>query len=182
MKKALHSFHKQVAIAPQPLYQPYQLTYTHQPLSYSPAAIAVPYNHQQQIIPIAHANGYNGYQLAAIPHQQVQISQPYSYVTSATSETGKVICNTNDFHFSSDTLTQISRYQHRIRHKTTMHITNNKLSVNFLFIEESPTIFYNLFYLAFPTYQHVAAPINIPTTQKFVAFPSYSPAQVYHVI
>lgn len=86
-KKALHWIHWQVAIAPQPLYQPYQLTYTHQPLSYSPAAIAVPYNHQQQIIPIAHANGY---QLAAIPHQQVQISQPYSYVTSAPSEAGKV--------------------------------------------------------------------------------------------
>lgn len=86
-KKPFHLFQKQVAIASQPLYQPYQLTYTHQPLSYSPA-IAVPYNHQQQIIPIAHANGY---QLAAIPHQQVQISQPYSYVTSAPSEAGKVI-------------------------------------------------------------------------------------------
>lgn len=80
-------YQKQVAIASQPLYQPYQLTYTHQPLSYSPAAIAVPYNHQQQIIPIAHANGY---QFAAIPHQQVQVSQPYSYVTSAPNEAGKV--------------------------------------------------------------------------------------------
>lgn len=48
----------------------------------------MPYNHQQQIIPIAHANGY---QFAAIPHQQVQVSQPYSYVTSAPSDAGKVI-------------------------------------------------------------------------------------------
>lgn len=49
----------------------------------------MPYNqHQQQFIPIAQANGY---QLAAIPHQQVQVSQPYSYVTSAQSEAGKVV-------------------------------------------------------------------------------------------
>lgn len=52
----------------------------------------MPYNHhhqQQQFIPFAQSNGY---QLAAIPHQQVQVqvSQPYSYVTSAPTDAGKV--------------------------------------------------------------------------------------------
>lgn len=69
-----------------------------------------------------------------------------------------------------------------MRHTITMDIiNNNKLLVK---KEKFQRIFndlfaYNPFRLAFPTYQHVAAPINIPTTQKFVAFPSYSPAQVY---
>ncbi|KAJ6634607.1 hypothetical protein Bhyg_13182, partial [Pseudolycoriella hygida] len=125
----------QVAIAAPALYQPYQLAYTHQPLSYSPAAIAVPYNNQQHIMPISQTNGY---QLAAIPHQQVQVSQPYSYVTSAPNEAGKVVANAG-------------------------HANNAQQ-------HQQQTFTYS-------TYQHVAAPINLPTTQKFVAFPSYSPAQ-----
>lgn len=131
-----------VAVASQPHYQNYQLNqlaYSHQPISYSAAAIAVPYNnnHQQQIIQIP-----NGYQLAAYSHQPVQISQPYSYVTSAPAhEAAKAIVH-------GPSAAQTSNAYH-----------------------SQPQTF------TFPTYQHVAAPVNIPTTAKFVAFQSYSPSQ-----
>ncbi|XP_037038359.1 uncharacterized protein LOC119075892 [Bradysia coprophila] len=125
-----------VGTATQPHYQNYQLAYTHQPISYSAAAIAVPYsnNHQQQIVQIP-----NGYQLAAYSHQPVQISQPYSYVTSAPNEAGKAIVH-------GPNAAQASVAYH-----------------------QQPQTF------TFPTYQHLAAPINIPTAAKFVAFPTYSP-------